>query len=349
MFAGMKTPARILDPDIKRLLDESFDEELRASVQTYLRICSMSATRFGRLVVGDPGFVSNRLQPGRTVTLDTVDRVRRFIGVLEFRPLFCGELAAFMQVTKFKPWTLGWRSVGQTSFVARLRLGGSPHLATLDRCREWMREQVGTNDRWANRNAVAVKSANGAGAHAYPALLLETIPERTGGADPCGGAARAAAGLRHRPGTERHRTAAGGVAGGSVARAEAHGTGVAHGRRRNGRRLHARGFWGAARRRGLAVARQCRSGRRTARRACRGSQPGMERAMSAGDDRTRNIRRGQWLLFSAVASAVTLLLAIWIDVGGGSNARALLGIEAELAGAGEAEAGWVRQSETRPG
>ena len=175
MFAGMTTPARILDPDIKRLLEESFDEELRASVQAYLRLCGMSATRFGRLAVGDPGFVSKRLQPGRTVTLDTADRVRRFIGVLEFRPLFCWELDAFMQVTEFKPWILGWRSVRQTSFVARLRLGGSPHLATLDKCREWMREQVGTNDRWAICNAVAVKSANGAGAHAYPALLLETL------------------------------------------------------------------------------------------------------------------------------------------------------------------------------
>ena len=135
MFAGMKTPARILDPDIKRLLDESFDEELRASVQTYLRLCGMSATRFGRLAVSDPGFVSKRLQPGRTVTLDTADRVRHYIGVLEFRPLFCWELDAFMQVTKFKPWILGWRSVRQTSFVARLRLGGSPHLVTLDKCR----------------------------------------------------------------------------------------------------------------------------------------------------------------------------------------------------------------------
>ena len=71
--------------------------------------------------------------------------------------------------------------------------------------------------------------------------------------------------------------------------------------------------------------------------------------MSAGDERTRNIRRGQWLLFSAVAGVVVVLFAIWMGAGGTSNAPALPGIEAELAGSGEAEAGWVRRSETRLG
>ena len=71
--------------------------------------------------------------------------------------------------------------------------------------------------------------------------------------------------------------------------------------------------------------------------------------MSAGDERTRTIRRGQWLLFSAVAGAVAVLFAIWMGAGGGSNAPALPGIEAQLAGPGEAEAGWVRRSETRLG
>ena len=71
--------------------------------------------------------------------------------------------------------------------------------------------------------------------------------------------------------------------------------------------------------------------------------------MSAGDERTRNIRRGQWLLFSVGAGVVAVLFAIWMGAGGGSNAPALPGIEAELAGGGEAEAGWVRRSETRLG
>ena len=80
-------------------------------MQAYLQCCGISPSGFGRHVVGDPGFVSKRLQPGRTVTLDTADRVRRFMGALEFRPLFCWELDAFMQVTKFKPWILGYLSV----------------------------------------------------------------------------------------------------------------------------------------------------------------------------------------------------------------------------------------------
>ena len=91
-------------------------------------------------------------------------------------PLLCWKLDGFVQVTKFKPRIFGWRSVRQMSFVARLRLGGSPHLATLDKYREWMRAHVSANDRWAIRNAVAVKSANGAGEYAYPAFLLESLP-----------------------------------------------------------------------------------------------------------------------------------------------------------------------------
>ena len=71
--------------------------------------------------------------------------------------------------------------------------------------------------------------------------------------------------------------------------------------------------------------------------------------MSAGDEPTRTIRRGQWLLFFAAAGVVAVLFAIWMGAGGGSNAPALPGIEAQLAGPGEAEAGWVRRSETRLG
>ena len=71
--------------------------------------------------------------------------------------------------------------------------------------------------------------------------------------------------------------------------------------------------------------------------------------MSAQDERNRGVRHGQWLLFSAVAGAVVLLAVLWMGAGGGNNAPPLRGIAAELAGPGEAEAGWVRQSETRFG
>ena len=71
--------------------------------------------------------------------------------------------------------------------------------------------------------------------------------------------------------------------------------------------------------------------------------------MSARDDRNRGVQRGQWLLFSGLAGAVLLVVAVWIGAGGGNNAPPLRGIEAQLAVPGEAEAGWVRQSETRLG
>ena len=71
--------------------------------------------------------------------------------------------------------------------------------------------------------------------------------------------------------------------------------------------------------------------------------------MSAQDERNRGVQRGQWLLFSVLAGAVLLLAVLWMGAGGGNNAPPLRGIDAQLAGPGEAEAGWVRQSETRFG
>ena len=71
--------------------------------------------------------------------------------------------------------------------------------------------------------------------------------------------------------------------------------------------------------------------------------------MSVGDARTRGIQRGQWVLFSAVTGLALLLFAIWMGAGGGNNPPPLRGIDAELTSVGEAEAGWVRQSETRLG
>ena len=71
--------------------------------------------------------------------------------------------------------------------------------------------------------------------------------------------------------------------------------------------------------------------------------------MSAQDERNRGVQRGQWLLFSVLAGAVLLLAVLWMGAGGGNNGPPLRGIDAQLAGPGEAEAGWVRQSETRFG
>ena len=71
--------------------------------------------------------------------------------------------------------------------------------------------------------------------------------------------------------------------------------------------------------------------------------------MSGQDVRNRGIQRRQWMLFSVLAGVVALLFAVWIGARGGGDVPGLAGIEAQLSGAGEAEAGWVRRSETRLG
>ena len=71
--------------------------------------------------------------------------------------------------------------------------------------------------------------------------------------------------------------------------------------------------------------------------------------MSARVDQNRGVQRGQWLLFSALAAVVLLFAAVWVGGGGGNDAPELRGIDAQLAVPGEAEAGWVRESETRLG
>ena len=71
-------------------------------------------------------------------------------------------------------------------------------------------------------------------------------------------------------------------------------------------------------------------------------------AVSAGDAVNRAVQRNQWLLFVALAGVVLVLFVLWMG-GGGQGSAPSGGIDARLAGPGEAEAGWVRVSETRFG
>ena len=71
--------------------------------------------------------------------------------------------------------------------------------------------------------------------------------------------------------------------------------------------------------------------------------------MSSGDPRIQAIQRRQLLLFSGLAGTLLLVFFLWLGAGGGDVPETLRGIEAELVGSGSAEAGWVRQSETRLG
>jgi len=71
--------------------------------------------------------------------------------------------------------------------------------------------------------------------------------------------------------------------------------------------------------------------------------------VSTGDARNRAVERRQWLLFSVAAGAVVVLFVLWMGAGGDSGPAPLGGIDADLAAPGDAEASWVRRSETRLG
>ena len=72
--------------------------------------------------------------------------------------------------------------------------------------------------------------------------------------------------------------------------------------------------------------------------------------MRAADPGNRAVQRRQLLLFSGIAGVLAVAFVLWLGAGGGSDAGAPLpGIDAELGSAGEAEAAWVRVSETRLG
>ena len=67
------------------------------------------------------------------------------------------------------------------------------------------------------------------------------------------------------------------------------------------------------------------------------------------DPESRKIRSRQMLLFSSLAAAVLFAFAAWFSAGGGGAPPPRGGVRAELAGAGSAEAVWVRRSESRIG
>lgn len=147
MFGAMRPKNASIESEFKRLFEASFDDELRRSVREYLKREGMSRSRFGRIVLRDPGFVGARLNGGGSVTLKTADEIREWIGEMPFRALFCLEVEAFLLVAGLKPWAVGYQSVRQSSFLQRLREGSSPYLSTVDRVRGWMRAQASPSQR----------------------------------------------------------------------------------------------------------------------------------------------------------------------------------------------------------
>ena len=78
------------------------------------------------------------------------------------------------------------------------------------------------------------------------------------------------------------------------------------------------------------------------------SAAGRNRA-GAVDGDARAVRRRQLVLFSVIAAAVLIVLAVWLSAGGGKGPAPAGGIDAELAGPDTAEKVWTRRSEARIG
>ena len=75
---------------------------------------------------------------GRSLRLETADRVLAFMGRPPLGPLLRAEVEAFLAVSGTKLSILGEDAVNNPSFVGKLRRGASPRLATFDRVRAWM-------------------------------------------------------------------------------------------------------------------------------------------------------------------------------------------------------------------
>ena len=145
--------------------------DILRSVRDHLERHGMSARRFGIGALDDESLVAS-LAGGRTLRLDTADRVLAFMGEEPIGPAFRREVEAFLAITRTKISVLGAHGAWNPSFVARLREGLSPSLVTVDRVRAWMAAHASPAEARAIRAAVAKPSsspaAGDAGAPAVP-------------------------------------------------------------------------------------------------------------------------------------------------------------------------------------
>ena len=140
---------------------EQHTTTLRRTIDGYIERHRISGRRFGEAALGDPGFVAS-LSRGRSLRLDTADRLLVFMGEAPIGPAFRREVEAFLSVTRTKAYLLGLDAAGDPSFVARLRKGVSPRLATVDRVRAWMDRDCSDAQRRAIRAAMSARPLNGA-------------------------------------------------------------------------------------------------------------------------------------------------------------------------------------------
>ena len=129
---------------------------LRRAIEVHLARRRTSGRRLGQEALGDPGFVA-ALGRGRSPRLDTADRMLVHLGLAPIGPRFRREVEAFLAVTRTKRSIFGHEAAGAPSFVARLRRGASPRLATVDRVCAWMAAHASEDEYRAIRAEAAVR------------------------------------------------------------------------------------------------------------------------------------------------------------------------------------------------
>jgi len=115
----------------------SLAARFRQAVEAWCSRNGMSAGALGAAALGDRDFVSSLLG-GRNPRLGTVDRVLAVMGEPPASPAFLEEVEAFLSETGIKRSLMGSGATGNPSFVAQLRNGLSPTLATVAAVRAWM-------------------------------------------------------------------------------------------------------------------------------------------------------------------------------------------------------------------
>ncbi len=119
-------------------LERSLEQAVHAMVNEYLARHPISPWRLGKLALGNPGFISGWRLHGATMLLRTCDDLLSFMGEPPFRPYLLREYEAYLAATGFRAYVVGQYSLGDPSFLCRLRKGRSPRLTTLADSRLWM-------------------------------------------------------------------------------------------------------------------------------------------------------------------------------------------------------------------
>ena len=109
----------------------------RQAIEAWCSRNGISAGAVGAAALRDRDFVPS-LRGGRNPRLRTVDSVLAFMGEPPAGPTFLEEVETFLAVTGIKRSILGKEATGNPSFVAQLRKGVSPTLATVTAVRAWM-------------------------------------------------------------------------------------------------------------------------------------------------------------------------------------------------------------------